>query len=244
MNKVAIYGSCVTRDAFEFDDGGFDVKGKYFSRTSIASQISRPSNIILTDLDTDSQWIKWLIHTDFRKTFFEQLQEKDFDVLVIDLMTEKKGLLRTSQGIVTRSDDFVRANAKKQITGTVIPPFSYEAVKYFYRSIDCFCEKLLEVCENKLIIIHEAYQTDNIKSRFRHKRFDRSTINNNRIVNDFLRKYYQALFKRMPNSLSIRVDARYCLANREHRWGLSSSHYIDQYYYSFLEKLSLLCKVQ
>lgn len=86
--------------------------------------------------------------------------------------------------------------------------------------------------------------TDNIKSRFRHKRFDRSTINNNRIVNGFLRKYYQALFKRMPNSLSIRVDARYCLANREHRWGLSSSHYIDQYYYSFLEKLSLLCKVQ
>lgn len=100
--------------------------------------------------------------------------------------------MRTSQGIVTRSDELVRANTRKQIASTAVPPFSYEAVKCFYRSIGCFCEKLLEVCKNKHIIIHEAYQTDNIKTRFRLEMKGLIVLQSITIVllMVFLRKYY------------------------------------------------------
>ncbi|WP_430517511.1 hypothetical protein [Escherichia coli] len=46
--------------------------------------------------------------------------------------------------------------------------------------------------------------------------------------------------EKIKNSISIRLDEQYVVSCKEHKWGLSPFHYINDYYVEFINKLNTI----
>ena len=79
---MVIFGSCVSRDAFEYDDSHEFRIVEYFARSSIGSAFAHngPGQINLESLR--SQFQRRVVEFDLLKTFPQFLVDADFDILV------------------------------------------------------------------------------------------------------------------------------------------------------------------
>ncbi|WP_213056028.1 DUF6270 domain-containing protein, partial [Escherichia coli] len=62
----------------------------------------------------------------------------------------------------------------------------------------------------------------------------------NALTNARLNIYYELLKEKIKNSISIRLDEQYVVSCKEHKWGLSPFHYINDYYVEFINKLNTI----
>lgn len=53
---------------------------------------------------------------------------------------------------------------------------------------------------------------------------------------------YDFLEKNLPKECIVEVNNDLLIANPEHKWGLASFHYIDEYYIELIEVLKRMCK--
>src|SRR6266581_2802406 len=86
--RVAIFGSCVTRDLFEPAIRDVELV-LYGSRSSLISACAPPVQIDEDDVRLDSRFQRRCVVEDFRKTFLTRFEEAAPDRLVIDLIDER-----------------------------------------------------------------------------------------------------------------------------------------------------------
>lgn len=86
--RLFIYGSCVSRDMLEYQQAEVTLV-KYIARSSLAAQLSVPfkNEAILDRLPSKFQ--REMLQVDMEKTLFKQLQQSDFDVLLLDFIDER-----------------------------------------------------------------------------------------------------------------------------------------------------------
>ena len=124
MSIVNIFGSCVSRDIFNYISNP-DIKvGNYLGRNSILSLNMKPFNKSCFRIDRidNLKWEERMIIIDANKQGYHYITEKA-DYLLIDLMDERFGILyndnstdmRENEGI-TYSQIFSRSNYKDQLT--------------------------------------------------------------------------------------------------------------------------------
>src|SRR5579862_5812810 len=93
----AIFGSCVTRDAFELGHplpGGSRI-GAYVSRTTINSSLSTAAELEdLFALEGRPNFEERCVMSDVTKNHFEVLREKPFDYLLLYLIVERPSFMR------------------------------------------------------------------------------------------------------------------------------------------------------
>lgn len=241
--KVGILGSCVSRDAFEFESGKYDLKGNYFARSSIVSIMSAPVECAQSNIKVDNQWLRWILNNDFQKTVLQQLKERNLDCLVIDLIDERFDLLKIGQGIVNGSDELFKA-CKEFIENhgsvTSIKRDSPQAHELFAEAAQKFANRLNEEFADLPIIIHKALCSTNYTDGKEVYKFSKESTALYENMNSYLSFYYSILEKEINNVSVIHLPQEVQLASKSHRWGLAPFHYIDDYYRAFLRELDAL----
>ena len=239
LKKAAIIGSCVTRDAFEFEPNVIDISGAYFPRASLVSIMSSPISIEHTILSSENQWLKWVVLNDYNKTTLAQVKSKRPEFIFIDLIEERYDLIKLGDSYLTRSDEFVKVNplSKSPEYGSILGSTSDEATILFYEKAKLFCEKINSDFPDSIVIIHDARYSNYYRDGGMIKQFDVVRRHKNAIMNAKLLSHIDFLGRNISRVKKIRIDDEFSIANKEHKWGLSPFHYIDEYYLEFMREV-------
>jgi Family of unknown function (DUF6270) len=239
-----IFGSCVTRDAFEL--GGplaqrYQI-GVYLARTTINSCLSAP--VPFTNLFAAERRAKFeerCVVNDIFKLHFEQLGEKPFDYLLLDLIDERHAVVTVDGSYLCYSVPFLRmAEAFGLDAGKLERrlPRDKRVVEETLANIPRFLERLGAVADRRRIILHEAlWATEFLDTNGTRQDFpNKAEIEQ---VNEVLRAYYGAV-KAGGVRQSIAVPEELRVADANHRWTLEPFHYAEGYYRAFLTELERL----
>lgn len=242
MLKVGIIGSCVTRDAFEVTNNVYDVKGAYFPRASLISLMSKEVEPSPTLINIEKQWVKWVLNNDYNKSTLQQLKSISPDLICIDLIDERYDLVSINDSYLTRSDELVKyiVDVNNVSIEKILKMGCAETEAIFFEKAVCFCEKINNLFPGVLVVIHEARYSDYYLENGNIQKFSEERRFLNALTNARLNIYYELLKEKIKNSISIRLDEQYVVSCKEHKWGLSPFHYINDYYVEFINKLNTI----
>jgi len=239
---VAIFGSCVTRDAFELQgrlSANADTVALYLSRTTINASLAAPvATLAAPRPAAEMKFEERCALSDLEKTHFQELRRKRFDILVVDLIDERHWLLDIDGGEAAYSVPFVKLCETRGIDHAKFPrtpPTDARLVERTLANIPTFLARLVQVIDPGRIVLHEAgwarryIATDGTIRDFA----DRRMIDG---ANAILDRYFAALKAACPALRSIRVPEDQVLGDEAHRWTLEPFHYAEAYYREFLRQ--------
>lgn len=119
--NVMLYGSCVSRDAFEVLGSDYTLLG-YVARQSMISALSRPTDLLDGEA-LDSAFQNRSLSGDLKSNLLPTLRRfvADIDLLVIDLTDERLGVLRLPDGTyITRSAELESSGRLPNVRGTLL----------------------------------------------------------------------------------------------------------------------------
>jgi len=226
--KVFILGGCVSRYPFSIANAdGFEVVG-YHARTSFSSFAAPPyiDERILNNIASPFQ--RRMVYADMAKTVLEEVQSKDYDVLLIDMIEERYGLSIYNDSIHTRSYEYVN---------TLCRPNSYKSLgEYTEKKFEYWKEgfdKLLSLLHAKesagKMVINKAWWTEKLTPPL-------SLLSDNypysskkiREANDFLSLMYAYIAQRCPGIRSIEYTDKELVSDSAHKWGAAPFHYVKE----------------
>ena len=91
------------------------------------------------------------------------------------------------------------------------------------------------------IIVHKVFLADIYVKDGSFYRFDELKLANNKVINKMLSEYYKLVQKHLPN-VPI-VEAHGFPASAHHKWGLSPTHFVHEYYIEIAEQLQKIIRI-
>lgn len=240
--RLAIFGSCVTRDAFGETPQAHGIHvARLVSRSSVPSAVSRP---IVVDEPALSESLSAFetrcIETDLAKDALERIAAIDPDYLLIDLIDERFPLIRTmGGGLLTRSFNLVNHSGIEAALprAVTIPNGSEAALRHWARSARIFANRLRDLVRPDRLLIHRAFWAERYREDGKDKPYDSSNMERVRHHNQLLTAYYAHLEAALPEARIIDVPETRRVADPRHRWGFEPFHYIEAYYEDFRGRL-------
>ncbi|MGP5191929.1 DUF6270 domain-containing protein, partial [Vreelandella alkaliphila] len=240
MNKVTVFGGCCSRDTFNFKNGK-DIKvSAYYARTSVVSMLSLPSDVRIDTSAVASNFNRRIVDDDINKTALSGLLNSfsSGGMLIMDFMVERLNLIELEKDkFITKSSVLKEAvNGKNFPDGRELGAFSEERKKLFKQAWHCFYEKCAELGVEKNILINRIYLTKKIDDGSfcfldkKNKYIDK--------VNNQLSFIYDIISDYIPLSNFIVYDEEVLVAKKNHKWGLSPFHFIDDFYVHQKNKIS------
>lgn len=249
--RIAIVGSCITRDLWPIRGGGADDL-LYVSRTGLASLLAaplagfEPSTHLPGDLHGHEH--RALV-ADLQKTALATLAAWEPSHIIFDFIDERFDLLSASGTLVTRSAELIRSGylARPQLEhGRIVPRLSGAADDVWLDGAAEFAALLASTSLRRAtLILHSARWADE-------QRLPDGGIAPVRDVelvsgqpveiapyNDLLARQEAAFRALLPQTVAVEADTRR-LADPQHRWGLSPFHYTPEYYDAMRAQLSAL----
>ena len=268
MIKFNIYGSCVSRDIFEYDEMKDMKLLQYVARQSVLSCMSEPVSVSDEQIELDSPFQKRMVLMDLRKNTFDIFEENPGDYLLIDLIDERLPLGKLGNSYFTVSNEMAQGfNAKKYKTlskrvygnklcleyqSTIRFPFSIKFLNRFCAkkdNMDCeemirmFCKRILSLYDQNQIILNRALLVDWYINEYGNvKLFPKNYLKFNSEANTVLSFMYDRLVSYMPN-IHIVDEMEGVYADERHKWGLAPMHYQGDYYLRVIDRLkTIICK--
>lgn len=250
MSRVAIVGSCITRDVWRFR-GEAGPQLLYVSRTSLASLFAAPPPGLKLR-STPPAGLRPQPHralvADLTKTALSALLAFQPTHLIFDFIDERYDLLSAGGGLVTHSWELEVSGYRRQPTlrdARVAPRLSAATDRLWSEGAAQFAAFVRATpLEGASLILHSARWAD----RKRTPRGLRPVTDveilpgrsANVVAHNALLARYEAEFTAlMPPMATIAApDER--LADEDHLWGLSPFHYAPDYYASISRQLAAL----
>lgn len=252
---ISIFGSCVSRDIFNFDlNNIFSIK-TYVARQSIISAVSPPIPCNLEDINLKSKFQRESVYNDFIKNTFKLFENDGSSYILIDLIDERFNLLKYNEnniesyityssllqesGYIGKINDIGKGVERKR---RLLPwkEFFLDDIKVS-KYMDSFCEKIVSIYSSEKIILHKGkllnYYKDNVGNIVK---FSASQVNKNKKVNELINYMYDYLEGYFGNCLLIDFCENYC-ADESHVWGLAPMHYQKEYYEAVFSELVKFC---
>lgn len=111
MIKINIYGSCVSRDIFEWDKEKQFCIPVYVARTSILSNLNTNIwNMNSTDINLDSPFQREAVMTDLNKTVYDKFKSNMSDYLLIDFIDERFRIAKVDNLYATYSVEMMNSH--------------------------------------------------------------------------------------------------------------------------------------
>lgn len=242
MARIAIYGSCVTRDAFEVRPHPHTIVG-YFARSSMISQCAAPIALAPEDLgDTVKEWGRRIVAADLEKTIVERIAAAEPDLVIIDLIDERLPLLRVGGSLLTVSSYAMETPLVQGLAadGTRLGATATARNTEFLRTAPMVMARLLEVVGPERILLHRAMYSMRVQGR---GRFDGAVRASSRRMNRRLGPWYDAV-ARASGCREFRPPRRARIADPGHKWGLSPFHYVQPYYERLLDEVDRMGATQ
>ena len=253
MSKVAIIGSCITRDLWPIL--GVDVSDLlYISRTSLPSLFSAPVGPIEVQGDPPAP-----LRPNQHKALVADLTKNALAALVIhqpthiifDFIDERFDLLAAGEGLATHSWELEvsgylaqPALAQRRIVPRLSPACdllwrgALDELAAFLAATPLAGARLIlheaqwaeasRAANGRRTILPDAFElmTGQMASRARH--------------NALLHRYQAAFRAHLPQAAPVAARDAVRLADPGHRWGLSPFHYIEDYYRDIWRQLQAL----
>lgn len=253
MSKVAVIGSCITRDLWPIL--GADVSGLlYISRTSLPSLLSTSVGSVAIAASPPAP-LRPAQHAavvaDLTKTALGALVEHCPTHIIFDFIDERFDLLTAGDGLATHSWEL-------EVSGYLDQPAFARRRSIPRLSAACgllWNDALREMAaflastplSGAQIILHEAQWADSQRSASGRKAPlpDALELMAGRPVsraahNNLLARYQNAFRAHLPQAAVVAADQRLRLADPAHRWGLSPFHYVEDYYREIWRQLQVL----
>lgn len=246
MDKVTIFGSCVSRDLFRLFPNQLTLES-YFARSSLVSLMSRATSIKETDIHLNSSFQRRMVMYDFNKEFRMKIQNEKLDYLLIDFIDERCNLLRIENG------GFVTLSSELQKSGLV------ESGRYnfkLHRRVNNerinelwfnACRQFISLLKNNIssekVILHKAYWATKYKNKENIIcEFPEAQMESIRVNNEILERYYSFFEQEFKGIKVIELEKEEYMADESHEWGLSPFHYNYDYYLKVMERLKEIVK--
>ena len=229
MQKIFIYGSCVTRDGVEWwPEYGFELDG-YVARQSLISSQSEAS---FKDFDFDfagigSDFQRRMATGDLGGNLVDQIKAHSASVILWDLCDERNGVHRFKSGRF-KTRNILYKDAKVQ--GEIIGFGSDEHFSLWCEALDQF---LAQVPDARIIVNATPWAIKNDRGEPVNSDDTKATA-----FNKNAERYLDELNARGLEI--IRVPQEEAIALSSHKWGEAPFHYVDGTYHAFLKQLKLL----
>ncbi|MEC8384230.1 MAG: DUF6270 domain-containing protein [Candidatus Thermoplasmatota archaeon] len=217
--KIAIHGSCVSRDFAEFR--GWSVS-HYQARSSFATKSTPPvkfdeSYLMRISTSFEQRMVRW----DLIKRTFES---GDATVIIVDLIDERFDVYLAGESTVTRSKAFYDCGILKSISGDKIrlERGGDEYIRLFQEGLAVFSE-----WADAPIILHRANWASTLRTGNGIEAMENITQIEGE--NALLQRLYSLAIEELQ-PVSIVESPSLLIADPEHKWGLAPFHYIPEYY--------------
>lgn len=232
--RIAILGSCVTRDAFEFADPSWALSS-YMARSALASFCGRATRVELPPYtNIASAFQRRMVVGDVEKRGRRWLARKHFDWLIYDPIDERLPLADFDDGgVATVSQEFTRLGLPRDSYRQTQFP-SQEHFDRWTAGWETFMRLLDRYEVRDRLIVHRAEWVQRVQGS------DELTMEPEPIAraNDWLDRAYARMAEDIPPERFISVSEAHQVADPAHRWGVSPFHYVEGYYLEFMEKLA------
>lgn len=236
MKKILIFGSCVSRDALEFNfSESYKLVG-YLARSSLAtlSSNSVEKNEYTSNLNNiTSIFQRRMVEYDFNKGILDILNKSiEFDILLMDLIDERFHLAVLNDNFyVTRSNEFLKASIQPKST---INTHSDKFFALWKKGAKIFLDSLVEKQLIHKLVVQKAYWTNKLDNGNLIQDISDEKVKEE---NDKLEKMYNFLKIYLKEDQFITIPESLIVSKSGHKWGISAFHYIDEYYTFINEKL-------
>lgn len=228
---VLIHGSCVTRDAFALPGEPRFRLTEYYARSSLASAFADHG---LEGIDTaviPSAFQRRMVERDLTKTFWRAMPTVQADVIVVDLVDERFGILVDDRaGVGTPSAELLRAGGVSSDLHRVAPG-SVDFLMAWEAGRRRFMAEARAAGLVERIVVHQARWAELSADG---TRFDHQASAD---ANHLLEYMYGRLRLDLAPHQFVRVPAHLVVGDPDHRWGRSPVHYVEEYYRTFLDLL-------
>lgn len=244
MCEIAIFGSCVSRDIFEYDIiKAFKVR-EYISRCSLFSAVSMPA-LYDTGWETEKVpiWGWKCIRTDFTKTVFKRLAENKATLLIIDLIDERHKLLGLQNGSVVTNSVYLQDSQimeKNMQYKEVMTDTMTRAEKE--KSVKLFAENVKRIYEPEQVVINKAFCVDiYLDYQGIVHEFSDDIKRRNSIINGRIAYLYNELEQNLPGCKVLDMPTGIA-ADETNKWGLKPYHYEEKYYQIRIAQIQKICE--
>ncbi|WP_298752602.1 DUF6270 domain-containing protein [uncultured Serinicoccus sp.] len=238
MIRTFIYGSCVSRDTFEFLNPDRFTLVEYLARQSILSALSPAPEADMPRVDLPSAFQRRMLENDWRGSLLERLTEhrEHIDLVLWDLCDERHGVFRLQEG----PDVFVTRSVEGMTSGldTALEPFptlrlgSESHLRAFRSAARRFGKTLDDLgLRSKTLVVAPEWAETTMQGHDTPSSFGLTAT----AANQTFRRYLKIVAKMdlpvvgMPSSL-LHADA-------DHRWGLAPFHYDPSTYQTLAAKI-------
>ncbi|MCT4496273.1 putative rhamnosyl transferase [Pseudomonas sivasensis] len=236
--RVAILGSCVTRDLFEFQTsalGDFEVCF-YMARSSVISYMGMPCTDTRVRISGEGFEDKRAAY-DLAKNHWADLEKARPDIILIDFIDERIGLIQHHGSIFSASGPMIKAFERAGIEFEIKRPWSAEAKALRAWALPAFLEKASSICPN--IFVHKAVWANTYRNATNQvESFDTSEFAklielNNEIINNML----APLEDSSTAVEQIGGMESGLMAGGDHKWAFCPYHYTSTYYKTVAKQL-------
>jgi hypothetical protein len=239
--SVAIWGSCVTRDAFALTDrpalAGLDLV-YYGARSSWVSQasVAWPDKPDFGDL---AGFGCRMVEEDFAKSIPDCLVAAGADIVVLDLIDERLPLLRHGPTWLTLSDYLLQTPMAAQMQELAVERSGLadrRRHEMFAASAIALAQQLSVRLPQSTFVLHAAPYTTAVDGG---GALPEPAAGWARDLNAGQQPLFEALRIAFgPRLVVITPPEDVAMADPGHKWGLSSYHYAERYYDWLLDELN------
>ena len=238
QQRVLIFGSCVSRDIFNFKNLKSHEVIEYFARSSFASAFQ--SVIVLDNysINLDSAFQRRIVHSDLTKEFPLALESLFYDQLLIDLIDERFDLFIFHKGgVCTLSNEVLAGGFEcRDDLGRTVKSGSDEFFKLWEEGWCKFVEILSRTGKLDCLRVNRVFWAEKTANG---GDFSPSySLRGIAEANKFLERLYERIALDIDFSQFICFEKKLLVGAINHRWGLSPFHYIEDYYQQALKLLS------
>lgn len=251
MARIAVIGSCITRDLWPLRDQA-PAGLLYVSRTSLPSLLSSPVTGYEAKAVGHTRYQRMAVEADLVKSGLSDLIAHRPTHLIFDFIDERFDLLALPGGeIITHSWELESGGwleAPVFAGRRRIPRLSGACERLWLDALDQVAWLLkASVLSEAQIILHSARWADRQRGEDGaemalqgepHIWGGRPT--SLKAHNQLLARYEQAFMAAVPQAQRIAAAAQNRLADPGHRWGLSPFHYVPAYYEDIRRELAAL----
>jgi hypothetical protein len=241
--SIFIFGSCVTRDAFEFVKNNYSIV-KYISRISLATAFQEKTVLskqkfknfkdiaIIPEDDDVSKFHLKCLSIDFFKNSYKYISEKKFDIFIIDLIDERFKIASKDNSLHTYS-----------VLGKKIHHhFGYQVILHGFDSdfkfakwkegVDILYGILLS--KNCKIVLNKVFWAKSCNDTTMD--IDIDIINRSNLLLSKMYQYIEENYKERTHI--IEYDESLFVSDVNHKWGHAAFHYTSPAYEHFISQLT------
>lgn len=252
MARVAIIGSCITRDLWPIL-GQAPADLLYISRTSLPSLFARPLRGVEVSQDPPPGLARHqnnAVRADLKKSALAALLAHRPTHLIFDFIDERFDLLAVRDTFVTHSWELEVSGYMSQpaFSPARIVPRTSAQCDQLWRDAALELTEFLKTTPLKdtSIILHESQWAERYLDRAGQRRaFDQEVmIFDGNIgsldAHNALLSSYQQRFAALTGAARVSADPSLVVGDVSHRWGLSPFHYVADYYRDIWRQLTAL----